>query len=202
MTESILFRDHFTGSTIKPRLEWFNEPTHWELANGKLVLYTDEKTDFWARTHYGFINDNGHCLWLPVSDNFELTTSLKFFPVHQYDQAGLIVRCSPDCWLKTSVEFEPEGPAMLGSVVTNRGYSDWATQEFPSGENSLSLRIVRDGPDFTVSFQKNNGTWSQMRIAHLEEADEGTEVYAGIYACSPIAAGYRAEFEHLTIQKA
>lgn len=201
MTEQILFQDNFSGSTLQPQLDWFNEPIHWELADGKLVLYTDEKTDFWARTHYGFINDNGHCLWLPISKNFEMTTSLQFYPANQYDQAGLIVRCSPDCWLKTSMEYEPEGPAMLGSVVTNHGYSDWATQEFNTGENALTLRIIREGADFIVSHQAIDGHWSQMRIAHLEEAAEGAVVYAGLYGCSPIAAGYKAQFNHLTILK-
>ncbi|NSW51020.1 MAG: DUF1349 domain-containing protein [Anaerolineae bacterium] len=200
MTDNILFRDNFTGSALQPRLDWFNEPAHWELADGKLVLFTDEKTDFWARTHYGFINDNGHCLWLPLTENFEMTTSLRFFPANQYDQAGLIVRCSPDCWLKTSAEYEPHGPAMLGSVVTNRGYSDWATQEFSGNDNTLTLRVLREGADFTVGFMAPDGHWSQMRIAHLEEAVDGAVVYAGLYACSPITAGYRAEFEHLTLR--
>lgn len=198
MTEQVILKDNFSGSCINPKLDWFNEPVHWELTDNKLVLFTDAKTDFWARTHYGFINDNGHCLWTPIAENFEMTTTVKFYPAHQYDQCGLIIRLSPDCWLKTSVEHEPEGPALLGSVVTNFGYSDWATQEAPAGMNELTLKIQRVGADFTIYFLAADGHWAQMRVAHLHEAAAGEPVFAGLYACSPIDAGYRVEFKHLT----
>ena len=36
-----------------------------------------------------------------------MTAHVAFNPVHRYDQAGLMVRVSPTCWLKTSVEHEP-----------------------------------------------------------------------------------------------
>lgn len=32
-------------------------------------------------------------------------------------------------WLKVSIEYENEKFQHLGSVVTNNGYSDWATTE-------------------------------------------------------------------------
>ena len=35
-------------------------------------------------------------------------------------------------WLKASVEYENEKFQHLGSVVTNHGYSDWATTAIPS----------------------------------------------------------------------
>jgi regulation of enolase protein 1 (concanavalin A-like superfamily) len=30
-----------------------------------LEIFTDEQTDFWQNTHYGFQRDNGHCLFTP-----------------------------------------------------------------------------------------------------------------------------------------
>lgn len=41
---------------------------------------------------------------------------------------------SENCWLKTSLEYIPEGPSHLGAVVTNNGYSDWSTQDYPTEE--------------------------------------------------------------------
>jgi regulation of enolase protein 1 (concanavalin A-like superfamily) len=95
------------------------------------------------KTHYGFGADNGHLLFKELTGDFVMTTQVRFHPVHPYDQAGLMVRVSPSCWLKTSVEYEPDSPSRLGAVVTNHAYSDWSTQDFPASGGVLGLRIHR-----------------------------------------------------------
>ena len=103
--------EDFSGPAMDGRLRWWNPPAGADLRRSRLVVATRGGTDFWQRTHYGFRADNGHCL---LSDwragDFVLSTRVRAHPVHQYDQAGLIVRFSADCWLKTSVEYEPKGP--------------------------------------------------------------------------------------------
>ena len=37
---------------------WLNEPKVWSLEDGVLEVETDEGTDFWRETHYGFTHDN------------------------------------------------------------------------------------------------------------------------------------------------
>ena len=204
MSEPILM-DDFNQPAPHPSLKWYCPPKRWTIEQSRLILFPDAKTDYWQKTHYGFSNDNGHFLYLPLEGDFVLSTRVRFFPAHQYDQAGLMVRFSPECWLKSSVEFEPDGPGRLGSVVTNFGYSDWATQDFAAGKNELSLRIQRVGPDFTVHASEAGGSepglevWTQIRMAHLHQV-EALPVLAGLYACSPIEAGYRAEFMYLLFQ--
>jgi regulation of enolase protein 1 (concanavalin A-like superfamily) len=116
--------------------------------------------------------------------------------VHQYDQAGVMVRASPSCWLKSSVEYEPAGPSRLGAVATNHGYSDWSTQSFASGPGEVWLRLRREGDDYIVEASADGKGWEQIRLAHLHE---GQVVACGLYACSPKGAGFAAEFDHLTI---
>src|SRR5689334_13843656 len=141
---------------LSPSRQWFNPPPFAEPAGSALVVRTAENTDFWQKTHYGFSADSGHFLWEPVSSDFRCTTTVTFRPVHQYDQAGLMVRVSESCWLKTSVEYEPDGPSRLGAVVTNSGYSDWSTQDFDRSVRRVSLRIDRTGPDYTVYFRTSD----------------------------------------------
>ena len=95
-------------SGIDPRFQWHCQPASWSIdtADMKLTIAPDGGTDFWQRTHYGFCADNGHFLGAAIPDDFEMTTEVSMKPLHQYDQAGLMVRLSPDCWLKTSVEYE------------------------------------------------------------------------------------------------
>lgn len=186
------------------RLAWFHPPRAWSInsAARTLVVEPEAKTDYWQKTHYGFEADNGHFLYAAIEGDFILTTTVRFYPVHQYDQAGVMVRISPDCWLKTSVEYEPEGPNRLGAVVTNHGYSDWSTQDFPADRQEVSLRIRREGSDYLVEYtDRPDQGWVQMRMAHLHEDRAGLAVLCGLYACSPTGAGYRAEFEFLKIEQ-
>ena len=130
---SQVIHEKFDRVTLHPFLKWLNPPTAWEIdhAHSRLLLRPDAATDFWQRTHYGFRADNGHFLYAEVSGDAIVTTTVHYDPAHQYDQAGLMVRFSADCWLKASNEFDPPGPSQLGTVVTNFGFSDWSLQNFP-----------------------------------------------------------------------
>jgi len=200
MTKLPLY-DAFRASTLDARLAWRCEPARWSLdtAAGHLRLEPDAETDFWQRTHYGFQVDNGHFLFADVEGDFVLTTHASFQPVHQYDQAGLMVRLSADCWLKTSIEYEPGPTNRLGVVVTNAGYSDWSTQEVSSAVHDIWLRVARTGADYLVQTSPDGSQWTQLRLAHLLEDDGARAVSAGLYACSPKAAGYQADFAFLEI---
>lgn len=192
----------FTGQSPDARLHWHGEPARWSLEQERLRVEPDAPTDFWQRTHYGFQADNGHYLYADVAGDLVMTTHVRFHAKSQYDQAGLMVRHSASCWLKTSVEHEPGARARLGAVVTRHGYSDWSTQPFDATE--VWLRIRREGDDFIVDASENGSVWEQIRMAHLDLRD-GTEdggprtLTAGVYACSPKATGFVAEFSQLDI---
>jgi regulation of enolase protein 1 (concanavalin A-like superfamily) len=190
----------FAGPAIDPRLHWHCEPARWAvLPTGGLRIEPDAGTDFWQKTHYGFEVDNGHYLYAAAPGDFALRTHVRFRPVHQYDQAGLMVRLSPTCWLKTSVEFEPDGPGRLGAVVTSRGYSDWSTQPFPAGPGQIWLRICRTGGDYLIEAAPDGHDWQQIRLAHLSADSRDTLATCGIYACSPKGRGFVADFSELRI---
>lgn len=192
----------FDRETLDPRLTWLNPPSLWRLDRdrSRLVIETNAHTDFWQRTHYGFRSDSGHFLYCAAPDNSIVTAMFHSYPAHQYDQAGLMIRFSQDCWLKASVEFEPAGASQLGAVVTNHGYSDWSLQDFPyPGGLSYCLRVRLQGADLLVEHAADeSGPWRLMRVAHLLP-EPATAPDCGVYACSPQASGYRAEVEFLRI---
>ena len=198
-----ILNETFLSPALDPRLGWTNPPPDWSIGQEGLKLATAAGTDFWQGTHYGFRVDNGHVLALPVAGDFVMETVVRGTPVHQYDQSGLMVRLGPSAWIKTSVEFETAEHSRLGAVVTNAGWSDWSTQDVatrPGG--SIGFRIRRVGADYTVeAAPEGEDRWVQLRIARLH-ADDGTRpVTAGLYACSPKAAGYEAQFAHLRITR-
>jgi regulation of enolase protein 1 (concanavalin A-like superfamily) len=165
-----------------------------------LRLNPGAATDFWQRTHYGFEVDNGHFLFLEAAGDFVLTTKVTSNPLHQYDQAGLMVRLSPACWLKTSVEFEPDGSSRLGAVVTNGQYSDWSTQPIAAEVRTVWFRVRAEDNDYIVESSFNGQDWEQIRMARLLDRPAVKSVSCGLYACSPKAAGYEAEFSFLRFE--
>jgi regulation of enolase protein 1 (concanavalin A-like superfamily) len=188
--------EQFLGSSLPQGFHWFNEPSHYRLGDG-LEIFTDEKTDFWQRTHYGFQRDDGHCLLIGQSGDFSLTAHVEFQPHQMYDQCGLMVRIDSQNWIKVSTEYESEGVSRLGSVVTNLGYSDWATQDIPSIHRAMWYRISKRGNDFLLENSYDGQTWQQMRITHLHKEAEKYDI--GVYACSPIGKDFQCCFKSLEI---
>jgi uncharacterized protein len=177
---------------------WFNEPGRYYTGNG-LEIFTGEKTDFWQRTHYGFRRDDGHCLLTRQTGDFSLVTQVDFDPREMYDQCGLIVRIDSQNWIKVSTEYENEHVSRLGSVATNLGYSDWATQDVPSDRRVMWYRISKRGSDFLLENSRDGQTWHQMRITHLHQQAESYEI--GVYACSPIGRDFHCCFRRLEISE-
>ncbi len=176
---------------------WLNEPQAVRFECG-LEVTTKANTDFWQRTHYGFRRDDGHCLLTPRSGDFALETAVEFSPRTRYDQCGLMVRVDAENWLKASVEYEDAELSRLGSVVTNLGFSDWATQDISSSVRVLRHRVSRRGSDFLIEWSAD-GDWHQVRVAHLHSLPEQGEVQIGIYACSPIGDRFECRFAYVDV---
>ena len=188
------------GDHLNNKLSWYNEPENWQVKNGMLHLTPEAETDFWQKTHYGFSADNGHFLYAWIKGDFVMETRVEYHFKNQYDQAGLMVSFGPECWIKTSIEFEPDHPNNLGAVVTNHGFSDWSTQQVPDSMQTISLRVSRKGTDFLVHFKEVvSGEWIQLRMAHLHHKAEA--VQCGVYACSPKGPGFLAVFQKLDIEE-
>ncbi len=164
--------------------EWMNEPSDVETAE-RLTFHTLPDTDFWRNTHYGFNRMTAHALLTDVTTNrFTCRVTLAMKPNATYDQAGIFLYVNDDHWLKTSVEYIPDGPAHLGAVVTSYGYSDWSTRDFSNEEieGPLTFELVYTDGDVEVFFEYGNGTREQLRIAHLHDV---SSLQVGPYACSP-----------------
>ena len=117
-------------------------------------------------------------------------SSVRFAPTAQYDQCGLVVRADADCWFKCSVEFEDERWSRLGSVVTNGGWSDWATQDVSSEVRAMSYEVLGRHSDLLVRWSEDGCEFRQMRVAHLATP---APWQLGVYGCSPTGSGFRFE---------
>ncbi len=174
--------------------KWTREPAEWEAADGKVRITTMPHTDLWQRTYYHFRNDNA-----PV---FQMETEEKFFSFvvktsfgeshHRFDQCGVVMYLDSENWVKGSIEFENDEFQHLGSVVTNHGYSDWATTEIPADVKQMWYRFSRREDDYCIECSEDGERWKQMRVCHVIEG--AGKIRFGIYACSPEDSSFTAEF--------
>lgn len=179
-------------------MQWVREPIYHQIGPDEITIQTEPHTDLWQRTYYHFRNDNAPALQMETEEAFfSFTVQTLFESHHRFDQCGVIVYLDSENWLKASIEYENERFQHLGSVVTNHGYSDWATTEIDASVKSMWYRLSRREDDFCVECSRDGITFQQMRICHLWKATG--PIRFGIYACSPEDSSFRATFRHLEL---
>lgn len=182
---------------LEENIEYSNDPNV-TIARNTLEFITEPNTDLWQNTYYGFQHDNAPFVQTKVSDKyFSFTVKVKYFSKKRFDQAGIISYLNKDNWLKASVEYENDKFQRLGSVVTNNGFSDWATVDISSDIKEMYYRLSRRKNDFCIENSLNGIDFKQMRICHLDKANE--EINIGIYACSPENSSFKAIFSDMII---
>ena len=183
------------------KLHWTREPKSFAISQERIEIVTKPYTDLWQRTYYHFRNDNAPILQMPLEDKFfSFVVKTEFADSHhRFDQCGVVLYLDSENWIKGSVEYENERFQHLGSVVTNHGYSDWATTEIPADIKSMWYRLSRREDDFCIECSEDCIIFHQMRICHLNEATG--EIRFGIYACSPEESSFRAIFTNMQLSE-
>lgn len=179
---------------------WINEPKKYKVNTGEVIITTESNTDLWQRTYYGFRNDNAPALLMKTEEKyFSFTIKTEFNSNKQFDQCGVIIYQNNDNWFKASIEYENAEYQRLGSVVTNKGFSDWATTDIDSKIKSMYYRLSRRESDFCIENSLDGKIFKQMRIFHLFEGDK--EINFGVYACSPVNSSFQAKFSEITLSE-
>ncbi|MBN1777168.1 MAG: DUF1349 domain-containing protein [Clostridiales bacterium] len=177
---------------------WIHKPKQFEIDDRSVRIITEPNTDLWQRTYYGFRNDNAPALLLPVEEKFfSFTVKTVFDSRHRFDQCGVILYQNANHWLKASAEYENSEIQRLGSVVTNLGFSDWATTDIPAAQKWMYYRLSRRESDYCIECSYDGIAYQQMRICHLFAG--ASVVNVGVYACSPEASSFRADFTGIAL---
>ena len=181
------------------QFQWTREPKSYKIDENKVEIVTAPNTDLWQRTYYHFRNDNA-----PV---FQMETEEKYFSFlvktefleshHRFDQCGVVLYLDSENWLKASIEYENDEFQHLGSVVTNMGYSDWATTEISARVKSMWYRLSRREDDYCIECSEDGERFKQMRVCHLHQG--AGRIRFGIYACSPENSSFKAVFTHFRL---
>lgn len=179
------------------RFQWTREPAGWEIGQDRIEIVTRPHTDLWQRTYYHFQNDNAPVFQTETEEPYFSFVVKTEFPEshHRFDQCGIVMYLDSENWLKASVEYENESCQHLGSVVTNQGYSDWATTVIPASEKVMWYRLSRREDDYRIECSRDGNVFEQMRICHMHSGKG--RIRFGIYACSPEDSSFRAVFTQM-----
>lgn len=182
---------------INPEMmEWTRTPKNYSVTEDRVEITTEPHTDLWQRTYYHFRNDNAPALQMKTREHFfSFVVKTEFDTKVRFDQSGIIMYLDSDNWLKASMEYENESIQRLGSVVTNNGYSDWASVDVDASIKSAWFRLSRRDDDFCIEYSDNGVRFKQMRICHMFNVTD--EVKLGIYACSAENGSFTASFTQM-----
>lgn len=180
------------------KLKWIREPKNYNISQEKIEIITEPHTDLWQRTYYHFRNDNAPVLQMETEEKyFSFIVKTEFESKNRFDQCGVVMYLDSENWVKGSIEYENEKFQHLGSVVTNNGYSDWATTEIDASIKSMWYRFSRRENDFCIECSEDGVIYKQMRVCHMFNIKD--KIQFGIYACSPENSSFKATFTNMEI---
>ncbi len=179
------------------KFSWTREPESCTINGDIIEVVTKPHTDLWQRTYYHFRNDNAPVFQMETDEQyFSFVVKTEFEESHhRYDQCGIVMYLDSENWLKGTVEYENEKYQNLGSVVTNQGYSDWATTAIDPSIKSMWYRFSRREDDYSIEWSEDGITFTQMRVCHMHRGKG--RIRFGIYACSPEESSFKAVFSHM-----
>ena len=182
-------------------LYWTRELELYQIHEDFIEITTKPHTDLWQRTYYHFQNDNAPVLQMETEEKyFSFVVKTEFEDSHcRFDQCGVVMYLDSENWLKASIEYENQEYQHLGSVVTNNGYSDWATTVIDASVKSMWYRFSRREDDYCIECSSDGVHFNQMRICHMDKG--GGKIRFGIYACSPEASSFKAVFRNMSIME-
>jgi uncharacterized protein len=171
------------------RMSWMNEPASYKRLGGTMVVHSRPKTDFWRKTFYGYITDNGHLFYLETTGDFTFQARINGQYAALYDQAGLMVRLDAENWMKCGTEFF-DG-RRHASVVFTRDFSDWSTMPDLSDTAAIWWRAVRKKDSIETLCSLDGQKFTSVRQGYFVP---GAKVRVGIMCAAPEGPGFEATF--------
>lgn len=173
---------------------WLNKPRIYSFNNNELRLITENNTDFWQKTYYGFQRHTGHAFGFSVDGDFTLQVKIKANFSNLYDQAGIFLQDNENHWVKAGIEFN-DGQSSIGSVVT-RVTSDWSTGIFPGEPKEFWMRVTLSDEALRIQYSTDAKIWPLLRLCYWPEK---TRRFIGIMACTPERQGLEATFSEFIL---
>lgn len=177
------------------KMNWFNEPAHWQINGGTLTMDVTPNSDYWRISHYGFTVDDAPFYYAEYGGEFEAKVKISGDYKVRFDQAGMMIRLDHENYIKTGIEFV-DGKYNLSTVVTHKT-SDWSVIALDRPVDYIWIKAVRRFDAVEIFYSFDDKEYQMMRNAWVEA---NHPVKIGMFAACPDGNGFKARFENFTVR--
>jgi regulation of enolase protein 1 (concanavalin A-like superfamily) len=185
------------GGDLLSRMSWMNKPAQEQFSEGELNVRAHGKTDFWRKTFFGYITDNGHFMYLPASGDFTFQARVNGNYSSLYDQAGLMVRLDEKHWMKCGTELVED--KRWASVVFTHDFSDWSTMEDLTQRGPVYWRVARRKDSIEAQCSIDGEKYLTIRQGYFPPK---VKVMVGLMCAAPEGQGFDCTFDQLQLSGA
>lgn len=177
------------------KMNWFNEPDHWQINGGTLTMDVTPNSDYWRISHYGFTVDDAPFYYAEYGGEFEAKVKISGDYKVRFDQAGMMIRLDHENYIKTGIEFV-DGKYNLSTVVTHKT-SDWSVIALDRPVDYIWIKAVRRLDAVEIFYSFDDKEYQMMRNAWVEA---NHPVKIGMFAACPDGNGFKARFENFVVR--
>ena len=182
-----------SGQTLE-KMNWFNEPSGWEISGKTLTMDVTPKSDYWRISHYGFTVDDGPFYYAEYGGEFEAKVKISGDYIVRFDQAGMMIRIDHENYIKTGIEFV-DGKYNLSTVVTHHT-SDWSVISLDKPVEYIWIKAVRRLDAIEIFYSFDDKEYIMMRNAWMAA---NCPVKIGMFAACPDGEGFKATFSDFKV---
>ena len=176
-------------------MQWFNEPTKWNIQDNKLKMDVTPQSDYWRITHYGFTVDDGPFYYTTRGGEFEVEVKITGDYKTRYDQMGLMLRIDEKHWIKTGIEYV-DGVYNFSTVSTNE-YSSWSVIALQGKPDYIWIKAIRRIDAVEIFYSLDGKNYVMSNLVYFPEQKPAM---IGMMAASPDGDGFEAVFEDFKIR--
>ncbi|MDE6368014.1 MAG: DUF1349 domain-containing protein [Muribaculaceae bacterium] len=176
------------------KMNWFNEPSDWNIKNKELNMFVTPKSDYWRISHYGFTVDDAPFYYAEYGGEFEAKVKIKGDYKVRFDQAGMMIRIDHENYIKTGFEFV-DGKYNLSTVVTHKT-SDWSVIALDKPVDYIWIKAVRRRDAIEIFYSFDDVNYYMMRNAWMEA---NRPIKIGMFAACPDGNGFNVNFSNFSV---
>ena len=194
ITAFVLLSGLTVSAQTLEKMNWFNEPSQWNITNNKLTMSVTPKSDYWRISHYGFTVDDAPFYYAEYGGEFEAKVKVSGDYKARFDQAGMMIRIDHENYIKAGIEYV-DGKYNLSTVVTHHT-SDWSVITLNKPVDFIWIKAVRRKDAIEIFYSFDDKEYTMMRNAWMEA---NRPVRVGVMGASPDGNGFNATFSDFSV---
>ena len=195
ITAFVLLSGLTVSAQTLEKMNWFNEPSQWNITNNKLTMSVTPKSDYWRISHYGFTVDDAPFYYAEYGGEFEAKVKVSGDYKARFDQAGMMIRIDHENYIKAGIEFV-DGKFNLSTVVTHHT-SDWSVITLNKPIDFIWIKAVRRKDAIEIFYSFDDKEYTMMRNAWMEA---NRPVRVGVMGASPDGNGFNATSSDFSVK--